>query len=438
MAQPNNKKKAITAILTNISRLLLAAVLITSGFVKAVDPQGLTYKLQEYLAAFGIDLLSEEWLLCTSLLLSAAEFVIGVFLLMGVYSRVTTWLAFIFFMLFTPFTLVLMLLNPVRDCGCFGDAFHMSNEATFAKNMLLLVFATMACFRRRLFVRRVSTGNRWMVALFAISYIALVEATSLAHLPVLDFRPFAVNTNLREAVQDIPSEKQTIYKFEKDGEVAEFNDSNYPDSTWNYLGSRTVIIKEGHPAAISDFAFIDNATGDDHAPAILADSGYVFLLAINNPETADESRVDKINEIYDLCTERGIPMFAATSSDDSQASLWRKRTGAEYPILWADETMLKTMIRSNPGLLLIKDGIITGKWNIGDVPPVEEFDQSPTRMPDAMPSIYSYIRGIKPWALLFAIPLGIIIIIDLLTARRGKKQKSDNRAHPNDKNSENT
>lgn len=437
MAVTTNKKRAITAILTNVSRLLLAAVLIVSGFVKAVDPLGLTYKLQEYLAAFGMDSLSEGWLLLASLLLSAAEFIVGVFLLMGVYNRAATWLAFLFFMLFTPFTLVLAVWNPVRDCGCFGDAFHMSNGATFAKNTVLLVFATMACFKRRLFVRRISIDNRWMVALFAISYIVLVEAVSLAHLPVLDFRPFAVNTDLREAVRDIPSEKQTIYKFEKDGVVAEFNDSNYPDSTWNYLGSRTVTTKEGQPAAISDFAFIDNATGDDRAPAILADSGYVFLLAITNLETADESRVDKMNDIYDMCIERGIPFFAATSSADDAVELWRKRTGAEYPILWADEVMLKTMIRSNPGLLLIKDGTIAGKWNIGDVPPVEEFEQSPTRMPDKMPSIYSYIRGIKPWGLLFVVSLSIIVIIDLITSARNRKQKSDKQAQTNDTDSEN-
>lgn len=411
----SSKKRAVTALLVNISRLLLAAVLLVSGFVKAVDPMGLSYKLGDYAAAFGISSIGDGWLLFASIMLSAVEFILGVLLLMGVYKRVVTVLVFIFFLFFTPFTFILALWNPVHDCGCFGDAFTLSNWATFGKNVVLFLFATMCCFKRRLFVRKVSLVNRWMVLLFAICYISVLEGVSLMHLPVIDFRPFYVGSDLRAAVEDVPAVHRYIYRFEKGGQVMEFDELTYPDSTWNYLGSQSVTVKMGKPAKVSDFAFLD-AEGEDYAPQLLADTGYVCLLVMSSIEKADESRVDKINDMYDYCTEIGVPFYAATSSDEDIIEIWRRRTGAEYSILWADEIMLKTIVRANPGMLLIKDGEVMGKWNVADLPPIEKIAQSPTRMPDEVKSINSYIHGWKRWVVLFLVPLFVIMFIDVVTA----------------------
>lgn len=410
-----NKKKAVTALAVNVSRLLLAAVLVISGFVKAVDPMGLSYKLAEYAGAFGIDSIGEGWLLFAAIMLSAAEFVLGLLLLMGVYNRIVTMFIFVFFLFFTPFTLILALWNPVRNCGCFGDAFVMSNWATFGKNLLLLMFATLCCFMNRLFIRKMSLVNRWMVPLFAVCYIALLEGVSLMYLPVIDFRPFAVGSDIRAAVEDVPSVQKNIYKFEKGGQVMEFDELTYPDTTWNYLGSRSEIVKPGVPAKVADFAFLD-ADGEDYAPQMLSDTGYVCLLISSNLEMADESRVDKINDLYDYCQENGFPFYAATSSDEDAVERWCKRTGAEYSLLWADEIVLKTIVRANPGVLLLKDGVVKGKWNVSDLPSVERISVSPTRMPDGVRSVYTYIRGWKLWAVLFLVPLFSIMFIDMLTA----------------------
>lgn len=434
MAQLINTQR-LTMLLVNLSRLLLSLVLLLSGFVKAVDPVGLSYKLQEYFAAFGIDNIGDGWLLLGASLLSAVEFITGVLLLMGVYVRGVTLLTFLFFLLFTPLTLVLAVWNPVHDCGCFGDAFKLSNWATFGKNIVLLLLATIACVKSRLFVRRVSVHNRWAVALFAVSYIMLVEAVSLSFLPVMDFRPFAIGRDLRSAVEDVPSEYKVIYRFEKNGEVKEFSDENYPDSTWNYLGSRSEIIKAGHPSLIPDFSFLDMQSGHDYAQEILSDTGYVCLLVINRIETADESRVDKINDTYYFCVEQGVKFYAATSSEPESVELWRKRTGAEYPILWADEIMLKTILRSNPGLLLMKDGVVAGKWNVTDLPTVEQMYSSPTLMPDKVKGIYDYTRNINIWLLLFVIPLLLIILADMFTGG-SKKETAAHKNTPPDKQTE--
>ncbi len=424
----SNKKKAVTAILVNVSRLLLAVVLIISGFVKAVDPMGFSYKLHDYTAAFGLDSIGDGWLLFASILLSASEFIVGVFLLTGVYRRLITLVTFVFFLFFTPFTFVLAIWNPVQDCGCFGDAIKLSNWATFVKNLLLFVMATLAWVNRRMYVRRISNRNRWMVALFAICYIAALEMFAVLHLPIIDFRPFAIGSDLRVATEDSPSVTKTIYKFEKDGEVAEFDDDSYPDSTWNYLSSRLEVVEEGKVARIPDFAFTDIATGEDYGEAILADTNYVCILVINRIDVADESRVDKINDLYDYCRLNGFSFYAATSSDEAEIDLWRKRTGAEYPFVWADDIMLKTMVRSNPGVLLVKDAVVAAKWNAIDVPDMELLMQSPAFIPQKIHGIYRYVRGWRMCTLLFVVPLLFIMIIDVATSGKAKKKINDKRA----------
>lgn len=426
MALQTNKKKTTVAVLVNISRVLLGIVLVVSGFVKAVDPMGLFYKLGDYAMAFGVADISDAWLQFFALLLCGAEFVLGVLLFLGVYRRPVTIVTFLFFLLFTPFTLIIALWNPVRDCGCFGDAIHLSNWATFGKNVLLLVMSTLVAFKYRLFVCRVSRNARWMVALFAICYVVFLEGVALSYLPAIDFRPFAVGANLREATVDIPSEKKSLYKFEKDGVVMEFGDEDYPDSTWNYLGSRDVILKEGRPALIADFSFVDDATGEEFADIILSDSGYVGILVMERLEVANESRVDKINDMYDLFCEHEAMFYATTSSSEENILLWRKRTGAEYPILWADNIMLKTMIRSNPGFILIKDGLVVAKWNGVDMPEIDNISKSTPLESLKMTGLYKLTRGWNFWLLLFVIPIFFIVIIDRLLYKKPNSIKEKN------------
>ncbi len=424
MVLPTSRNNLALTILTNIGRFVLAAVLIISGFVKAVDPMGLSYKLSEYLSAFDIASIPDGWIKFTAMLLSAAEFITGVLLLAGVYKRVVTLVTFLFFLLFTPLTLILAIWNPVHDCGCFGDAIHLTNWETFGKNLILFIMATLTCLKHRLFRYRISRDNRWVIALFAISYIILVEAISLSHLPVIDFRPFAINKDLRQAVIDIPTERKTIYKFEKNGILQEFDDESYPDSTWNYLGSRDEILKEGKPAEILDFEFIDNETGEDYSEAILSDTGHVILLISEQLSTADESHVDKINSLYDLSIEHNIPFYAATSSEEDDILLWRKRTGAEYPILWADNIMLKTIIRSNPGVIMIKDGKIAAKWNTAQIPDIDKISAASPMQSLITSGYHKHIRGWRFWVLLFAVPMLLIAITDKATHRKTKSPEN--------------
>ena len=418
------KNGKIYTLLTNISRFVLAIVLMVSGFVKAVDPMGAMYKLQEYASAFSADILSDDWMLFFAILQAALEFLAGIFLLLGVYRKPLSVFVLLMFLFFTPFTLYIAIAGPVDDCGCFGDAVTLTNTETFLKNLFLLMLAVAVFLGRRRFVYNISSKSRWMAVIFSIFYIALLEGVSLSHLPVVDFRPYAVGNDLRGMVQASYDTYEVVSVYEKDGERREFSEDNIPDSSWLFVESRSELVTKGEKPLISDFSIVDWDEDYDIAEDVLADTGYVCILAIEEVEKASVSRVDKINDLYDYCLENSVPFYAATSSEEEAIALWRRRTGAEYPIYWADASMLRTMVRANPGLLLLKNGVVVGKWDSADIPDIELLPASPTRMPDKVSTLFTRVRGLRFWLLFLAVPLLLIAAGDALAFRRkGESEK---------------
>ena len=416
------KKSVIFTLLANACRLLLSLVLIVSGFVKAVDPVGFTYKLQEYAAAFSSDVFSDDWLLFFAIIQAMLEFLLGVFMLMGVYRKFISVFVFAMMLVFTLFTSYIYIASPVDDCGCFGEAFIFSNGATLAKNIILLLFSTVVFLGRRRFVWYITSKSRWMVVIYSLFYICLVEGLSLSSLPVLDFRPYAVGNNLREMAKSVPEVYEVKLVYEKDGEKREFTQDNAPDSSWVFVESRTELVKEGSEALIGDFAIVDWQTDEDIAAQVLADTGYVYLVAIEFMEKASVSRVDKVNDLYDYCVENGIPFYAMTSSGEEEIDLWRRRTGAEYPIYWSGNTMLRTMVRSNPGVVLLNNGVVVGKWNSESIPDIENLSVSPAETSDKLGKSVVGMHGWGFWTLVLCLPLLLIVLIDALVARAGRKK----------------
>lgn len=417
-------KSRFFTVYTNICRLVLSLVLVVSGFVKAVDPIGAMYKMSEYMTAFSMDLFSDGWLLVFGISQAVVEFLLGVFLLMGVYRWVVSYLTPLAMLFFTVLTAIIYLSGNIEDCGCFGEAIALSNGETLLKNIFLLFLSLPLLWGRRRFVRCISSRTRWMVVIFAIFYIAVVEIMSYSHLPVVDFGQYKVGNDLRVLTQGIPGEYQVVSVYGRDGETCELPEGESPDSTWTFVESRSVMVKAGLEPAVPDFSIMDWEYDNDVSGELLADTGYVCLVAIERVEDASVSRVDKINDMYDYCQEIGVPFCAATASDDEEIELWSKRTGAEYPLYWADELVLRNMVRSNPGVLLLKDGVIVGKWNVSDLPPVEEMSTSPTGMPDSLPTLVQRMQGWRFWLLLLAVPMLLFALVDVV-ACRGAADKDD-------------
>jgi triosephosphate isomerase len=320
--------------LVNICRIVLAVVFILSGFVKAVDPLGTQYKIQDYLEAMHLGGMVPDFLtLAVSVGQSALEFCLGIFLLFAIQRRLTSNLIVLIMLVMTPLTLWLALANPISDCGCFGDALVLTNWQTFWKNVVLLVCALIVAHWPKQMFRFISESNQWIVINYSILFILAISTWSLYDLPQFDFRPYKVGTNLRDG-----------WEKTMDGE-----DLPYAD------------------------LFIEKADdGEDITETVLADTGYVFLLVSPYLEQADDSRLDLINELYEYSHEHDYPFYCLTSSTEKAMAQWRDRTGAEYPFCLTDGTLLKTVIRSNPGLVLLHDGIIIRKWSHNALPQIDE------------------------------------------------------------------
>lgn len=360
--------------IVNLCRLILALTFILSGFVKAVDPIGTQYKISDYLSAAGIRSVTDTITLLTSVLQSAIEFGIGICLLFAIRRHLVSRLTLIIMVLMTALSLWLATANPISDCGCFGDAIKLTNWQTFWKNTVLLACSVTTCCYPTAMARFISKSNQWIVVNYSAIFILAVSGYSLYMLPPFDFRPYHVGANIRQGME-IPEDAEapkfeTTFILEKDGTRKEFTADNYPDSTWTFVDSKTVQLSEGYVPPIHDFS-ITTEEGDDITTEVLGDKGYTFLLIAPHLEQADDSRFDRINEIYEYAKEQGYRFYCLTASSDRARQRWRNRTGADYPYCTTDETTLKTIIRSNPGLVLIKDGTVIRKWSHNGLPDEE-------------------------------------------------------------------
>lgn len=414
----------------NACRFLLAALFIFSGFVKAVDPLGSFYKIQDYLTAFGMISWFPTYLpLFFAIILSSAEFCVGVFLFFGVRRKIASTLALLLMSVMTPLTLYLALANPVSDCGCFGDAWVLTNWQTFGKNIVLLV-AAIAVFRdRKLMFRFVTLKIEWMVSLYTLLFVFALSFYCLEYLPVLDFRPYKVGTNIKAGMEIPEGAKPSVFEsrfvLEKDGKQQEFTLDNYPDSTWTFVETRTVLKEKGYEPPIHDFSMISPDTGEDITESVLSDKGYAFLLVAHRIEEADDSNIDLINEIYDYSVEHGYGFYALTSSPDEEIEVWRERTGAEYPFCQMDDITLKTIIRSNPGLLLIKGGTILNKWSDNQLPDEYVLNDSLDNLELGQQKQENNLHTIGYVLLWFIVPLTLVIGIDILVIKRRERKSKE-------------
>ena len=419
-------------IAVNIGRLLMAATFIFSGFVKGIDPLGTQYKITDYLEALHIDWMFPSWsTLVMSVLLAMCEFAIGIFLLFAIRRRLVSKLTLLVMAVMTLITLWIVIADPVKDCGCFGDAIVLSNMETFVKNIILLAIAILIWRRPMDMPLLVSRSTRWIVINYTFLFSIVMSAWSLWYLPQFDFRPYHIGANIAKGMEIPKGAKQpkfdTTFILEKNGERKEFTIDNYPDSTWTFIDSKTVQTEEGYVPPIHDFSIEDAKTGEDITQQVIHRKGYTFLLVSPHLEFADDSNFGSIDEIYEYANDHGYPFLCLTASTEKAIRHWQDITGAEYPFYITDETTLKTVIRSNPGLLLLKDGTIIRKWSHNDLPGMEEIAGKPLEQTEIgkMPEVSAAkkIAGIISW---FVIPLVLLTIADRLWAWGAWIRKKEN------------
>ena len=420
----------------NVCRMVVALTFILSGFVKAVDPLGTQYKIHDYLAAAGMaDIVPDVVTLGLSVLLAAVEFSMGVFLLFAIHRRTVSRLMLAFMVVMTPLTLWLALTDPVKDCGCFGDAVVLTNWETFAKNVVLLV-CTFVIFRRpMMMVRFISKTNQWIILNYTVLFILVSSVYCLYYLPVLDFRPYHVGADIKKGME-IPDgaeqpQFETTFILEKNGTRKEFTVDNYPDSTWTFVDSKTVQTAAGYVPEIHDFYMQTLDGEEDVTDKILDEEGYTFLLISPHIEQADDLNFGDIDVIYEYCMDHGYSFRCLTASNEDAIQRWRDITGAEYEFLHADETTLKTVIRSNPGLMLLKHRVVLWKWSHNDLP---DLDENAPRLEDTVYGTVkqeSFTETVTEIVLWFMLPLLLLTFADRMWAWTGwlRKKKNSNKRY---------
>ena len=418
----------IQSVGANLGRLIVGSVFIFSGFVKAVDPLGFQYKLQDYFEAFGVG----SWFppiipLLIAIAVAVVEFSIGVSMFLGIRKSLVTFLALLLMAFMTPLTLVIAIMNPVSDCGCFGDAWVITNWQTFGKNVVLLAFAYMAFKWRKTIVPFISAKTDWLVSMYTVLFVLILSCYCLYYLPIIDFRPYKIGASIRDGMEIPEGAKLPVYEstfiLEKDGKKQEFTLENYPDNSWTFVDARTVLKEKGYEPPIHDFSLKLHETGEDITEHFLDNKGYTFLLVARRLDNADDSNIDLINEIYDYSVEHGYEFYCLTSSTDDSIDEWRDKSGAEYPFVLVDDVTLKTMIRANPGLMLIQDGTILNKWSDTELP--DEYvlrDEPLNQLEIGVQKQVSLGKTLFKLSLWYIIPLLIILGLDLLLVRRREIQ----------------
>ncbi|MBF1548051.1 MAG: triose-phosphate isomerase [Prevotella salivae] len=408
-------------MIVNLCRIIVAVTFIFSGFVKAIDPIGTQYKLQDYLGAIGMAGILPNWtLLAVAVFLAAIEFCIGIFLLFAIQRRLISKLTVAFMAFMTMVTVWIVVADPVKDCGCFGDALHLTNTETLIKNIVLLVCSLAIMYRPLAMFRFVSKSNQWIVTNYTIVFILVSSGLSLYYLPIFDFRPYHIGVNIPRGMEIPKGAKlpqfKTTFIMEKNGQRKEFTLDNYPDASWKFIDSKTVQTSEGYIPPIHDFSITDNKTGLDLTNSVLSHKGYTFLLIAPHLETADDSNFGDIDRLYEYAQSYGIPFYCLTASTTKAIKRWIDLTGAEYPFCITDEAVLKTIIRSNPGLLLLKDGTIINKWSHNNLPNEAKLSRPITQSSlGKMPkdSVPAKILEIVLW---FILPLTLLTLADRLWA----------------------
>jgi len=355
-------------ILVSFSRIVVAALFLFSGFIKLNDPLGFSYKLQEY---FGEGVLNLEFLIPFALLIATFlviyEVILGVMLILGYLNKFTVWSLLLMIVFFTFLTFYSAYFNKVTDCGCFGDALPLTPWESFTKDVILLVLVLILFFGRKYITPILpTTTHKWIVFASFIGCLGFAYHV-LMHLPALDFRAYKVGVNIEEGMsvpEGAPEAKFAYHwKFNVNGEEKIITTGgDYPTVAGKFINVETETIEEGYEPPIHDFAIDKN--GEDFTKEFLSKDKVVFIVAYNLAKSEGEG-FSAVKTITDKATSKGYTVIGLTASGekDVQNVIAKHKLGFEF--YTTDETALKTILRSNPGIVKLNKGTIKQKlhWN---------------------------------------------------------------------------
>lgn len=407
-----------------IARVLIGALFIFSGYVKLIDPMGSAIKFGDYFEAFSMHFLAPTALVF-GILLAVAEVVLGLCMFFGIRMKEAAWGALLFMIFFTGLTFVLAVFNPVEDCGCFGDAIKLTNWETFYKNLIILPFVIFIFWQRRNYKPFTCCKAEWAIFAGMLIFSVGIAVYTYRHLPFIDFMAYSVGSNIQEG-QIMPDDApQAVYDntfiYEKNGVQEKFKIDNLPDSTWTFVDAETKLISEGYNPPTKDFT-ISNNNGEYITDSVLELPGWMIFITSYEIDEASTKNADKINDLYNHAYGYYHFLMLSGSADDLNAE-YAAKTNAKYPIYHTDETVLKSMVRSNPGIMLLKDATIVKKWSFRDAPDMKEIDHI-IKMDGAENTINDYKSCERTTTWLLAIFVAAVMGIIIGFCRYKQKQQN--------------
>ncbi len=378
--------------LTHISRFLVGGLFIFSGFIKANDPLGFSYKLKEYFEVFQNDtgMAFFEWFahiaLPLAILVCASEIILGIMLLIGYRTRLTLWLLFGQIAFFTFLTFYSACYNKVTHCGCFGDFLKLKPWESFWKDIVLMIFITLLFAGKENIKELCKPFINGAIFVLGVVFSLGFPIYAYRNLPPLDFRAYAPGMNIKDNMKTLPTyqppviETGFIYENIKTGKKEHFNLKNYPwqdTLNWKWFATDNVVVKDAVDAPkITEFTVTD-LNGNTVTDSVLNDKNYSFWIIMYDLKLAedDATLMAKINDFYKLATLEKHKVIAFTGSNASDIDAYKHKNNALYDFVTTDATVLKTIVRSNPGLILIKDGTVITNWHHNNFPSYSDVKQ---------------------------------------------------------------
>lgn len=368
-------------IITAISRFLVGVLFIISGLIKANDALGFSYKLDEYFTVFNT-----PWMIPASvpmaMLICILEVGLGVALLVGYRMVLVSWLLLLLIVFFTFLTFWSAYFDVVKDCGCFGDALHLKPWESFGKDVALLFFILIIFSQRKKIAGLFSERANSIITMAGFVLTTWFTWNCYAHLPMKDFRPYAIGKNITEGMKLPPGAVTDsvvmVFIYEKDGKQVEVNMDELSkissDTTYKFVDRKDKVVREGDHAPIHDFS-IKDAEGSDYTEDFLNKPDYTFMLVAYDLGKTNTKVQSKINDFVALCQQKKVEFFGLTSAIPADAENFRHEYQSMFPYYFCDATTLKTIVRSNPGLVLLKQGTVIDMWHHNDFPTFDEVNK---------------------------------------------------------------
>ena len=357
--------------LVGFCRVFVGVLFIISGLIKLNDPLGFSFKLEEYFSQGVLDLpIFMPYALAISIIVVIVEVLLGAMLLLGFWPKATVWSLLAMIVFFTFLTWYSAYFNKVTDCGCFGDAIKLTPWESFTKDVVLLVLILV------LFV-----GLRYIKPLFNTNITRIISGVSLVgcvlfcyhvlhHLPAKDFRPYKIGANIQEGMEIPEDAPKAVYdyawKFEVNGQEKIITTTgDYPTvEGGTFIDVETTLVQAGYEPPVHDFTI--EKDGEDFTSFMLEEPKLVTVIAYDLAKS-DLEAFERVKKATDKAIQKGYKVIGMSASSDEVGASIKSEYNLNFDFYFTDETTLKTIVRSNPGVLVLERGTIKQKVHFNDL-----------------------------------------------------------------------